>query len=122
MRAVSEHADFVKRKERWASLVLALWCCSGAVSFVAAESPLDFDEHIRPILEANCYKCHGEKKQKGKLRLDAPGHIRKGGDSGEPLFVAGKRAERFSLQAGKSPRSGRSDATEGEGGALQGGD
>jgi len=95
MRAVSEHADFVKRKERWASLVLALWCCSGAVSFVAAESPLDFDEHIRPILEANCYKCHGEKKQKGKLRLDAPGHIRKGGDSGEPLFVAGKRAESF---------------------------
>ena len=62
---------------------------------LAADDGIRFNRDIRPILEANCYKCHGEKKQKGKLRLDAPGHIRKGGDSGEPLFVAGKRAESF---------------------------
>ena len=32
--------------------------------------PAEFDSGVRPILEANCFKCHGEEKQKGKLRLD----------------------------------------------------
>jgi hypothetical protein len=31
---------------------------------------IDFASQIRPILEANCYACHGERKQKGGLRLD----------------------------------------------------
>ena len=31
---------------------------------------VDFESQIKPIFEENCYKCHGEKKQKGKLRLD----------------------------------------------------
>lgn len=31
---------------------------------------IDFDSQIKPIFEENCYKCHGEKKQKGDLRLD----------------------------------------------------
>jgi uncharacterized membrane protein len=29
-----------------------------------------FATNVRPILEANCYECHGERKQKGHLRLD----------------------------------------------------
>ncbi|MDA0812948.1 MAG: DUF1592 domain-containing protein [Verrucomicrobia bacterium] len=29
-----------------------------------------YPSQVRPILEAHCFKCHGEKKQKGKLRLD----------------------------------------------------
>ncbi len=73
-------------------LLASLWS-GGIADSLRAATPLDFDEHIRPIFEANCFKCHGEKKQKSKLRLDAPVHIRKGGESGEPLFVAGKRAE-----------------------------
>ena len=60
-----------------------------------AESEILYDEHIRPILETSCYRCHGEEKQKGNLRLDSPAGIRKGGDSGEPLFVAGKHAESY---------------------------
>ena len=60
-----------------------------------AESPMDFGKDISPILEVNCSKCHGAEKQKGKLRLDSPAFIRKGGDSGEPLFVPGKREESF---------------------------
>ena len=59
----------------------------------AAEAVVEFDAEIRPILEANCFGCHGSEKQKGKLRLDSPAAIRKGGDSGEPVFVAGKRTE-----------------------------
>ena len=33
-------------------------------------APVDFPSQVRPILEAHCFKCHGEEKQKGKLRLD----------------------------------------------------
>ena len=41
-----------------------LWsasACSGAI---------DFPSQVLPILEEHCFKCHGERKQKGKLRLD----------------------------------------------------
>lgn len=29
-----------------------------------------FTEHVLPVFVARCYECHGEKKQKGGLRLD----------------------------------------------------
>ena len=29
-----------------------------------------FEEEIEPLLQSYCFKCHGEKKQKGDLRLD----------------------------------------------------
>ena len=88
------HAHSVKRERR---TILLLACClsSGGAGVGLAESLLDFEEDIRPILEANCYRCHGEQKQKGKLRLDAPAHIRKGGDSGELLLGPGRRLESF---------------------------
>jgi mono/diheme cytochrome c family protein len=78
----------------WIPPLVTLISVGGASSVLAA-APVDFVEHIRPILEANCYQCHGEKKQKSKLRLDSPANIRKGGESGEPPFVAGKRAGSF---------------------------
>ncbi|PGH39097.1 MAG: hypothetical protein CRN43_11225, partial [Candidatus Nephrothrix sp. EaCA] len=34
---------------------------------------------VKPILQAKCYSCHGESKQKGKLRLDKEEFILKGG-------------------------------------------
>lgn len=38
-------------------------------------------------LEARCFSCHGEKKQRGGLRLDSIEHILAGGDTG-PAVVA----------------------------------
>lgn len=37
---------------------------------------------IQPMLQANCYSCHGPDKQKGKLRLDDSAWIVKGGKDG----------------------------------------
>ncbi|MDA3960854.1 MAG: hypothetical protein PF961_08690 [Planctomycetota bacterium] len=44
---------------------------------------------IAPILESSCYECHGATKHKAGLRLDSPGAILRGGDSG-PAVVAGQ--------------------------------
>lgn len=37
---------------------------------VLRSAPIDFQSQVRPILEAHCFHCHGEDKQKGKLRID----------------------------------------------------
>lgn len=47
---------------------------------------------IKPILQTKCRGCHGPDKQKGKLRLDEPDFILKGGKEGK-VIVAGKADE-----------------------------
>jgi cytochrome c553 len=51
-----------------------------------------FEKRVRPVLVERCYECHGEKKQKGGLRLDSAAAVLKGGDSGAAL-VPGKPEE-----------------------------
>jgi formylglycine-generating enzyme required for sulfatase activity/mono/diheme cytochrome c family protein len=63
-----------------------------ALPLAHAADPVDFAKQIKPILELNCLKCHGEEQQKGKLRLDTREAAIKGGDSGTAL-VPGKPAE-----------------------------
>jgi uncharacterized membrane protein len=41
-----------------------------------------YNDIIKPILSAKCYSCHSSSKQKGKLRLDEPAYILKGGKGG----------------------------------------
>lgn len=47
---------------------------------------------VQPLLETNCYSCHGAKKQKGKLRMDSPEALLKGGEEGE-IIRSGNSAE-----------------------------
>jgi hypothetical protein len=56
----------------------------------AAESPaaVDFTRDIQPVLESNCYECHGPKKSRGHLRLDGRAAAMKGGETG-PVIVPG---------------------------------
>ena len=56
---------------------------------------VDFAKDVRPILEDRCFDCHGEEKQKSAMRLDSVTGILRGGESGEPLVVAGKSAESY---------------------------
>jgi mono/diheme cytochrome c family protein len=47
---------------------------------------------IKPIFDATCIKCHGEKKPKAKLRLDSFEGVRKGGEDGK-VVEPGKSAK-----------------------------
>ncbi len=51
-----------------------------------------YNDIIQPILQSKCYNCHGPNKQKGKLRLDEPSFIDKGGEDGK-VMVAGSAGE-----------------------------
>jgi len=44
---------------------------------------------VQPLFQNRCYNCHGPNKQKGKLRLDKPELIMKGGKDGK-VIEAGK--------------------------------
>lgn len=48
-------------------------------------SQLVFASIIQPIFNETCVSCHGEKKSKGKLRLDTPENIARGGESGDAI-------------------------------------
>lgn len=63
-----------------------------AVQASGADAKIDFVKDIKPILEQNCVKCHGEEKQKGKLRLDEKEAALKGGKAG-PALIAGDAAK-----------------------------
>ena len=57
-----------------------------------------FEKKIRPVLVEHCYECHGEKKQKGGLRLDGAAATMTGGDSG-PALVPGEPARSLLIKA-----------------------
>ncbi len=57
-----------------------------------------FEKKIRPILVERCQSCHGEKKQKGDLRLDSRAGILTGGKAG-PAVVPGKPDESPMIEA-----------------------
>src|SRR5438128_1810471 len=64
----------------------------------SAESIKFFETKVRPILVAHCAKCHGEKQQKGKLRLDSIDSMLTGGSTG-PAVVRGKPEESLLVDA-----------------------
>ena len=52
-----------------------------------AIASVDFARDVRPILEANCFECHGAKKARGRLRLDLKAAALKGGNTGPALIA-----------------------------------
>ena len=71
---------------------LAVVFVAASVSLARAADPVDFTKQVKPLLELNCVKCHGEDQQKGKFRLDTREGALKGGSNGTAL-VPGKPAE-----------------------------
>ena len=44
-----------------------------------------YSDIIQPLFQSKCYFCHGANKKKGKLRLDQPEFILKGGKDGKVI-------------------------------------
>ena len=40
------------------------------VAISAGIAAADYNTDVRPLLQKHCFGCHGEEKQKGKLRLN----------------------------------------------------
>jgi len=58
----------------------------------AKQAGVTFAKDIQPIFKASCFKCHGEMKQKGGLRLDSLEATLKGGENA-PNVVKGDSAK-----------------------------
>ena len=67
---------------------------------VAAQTPLpppaqtavDYDKDVKPLLAQHCYGCHGPEVQQSGLRLDLRQNALRGGDYG-PVILPGKSAD-----------------------------
>ena len=80
--------------------VLGLAWAAWPDGLAAADEPEGiefFENHIRPLLAQNCYKCHSEEagKAKGELLLDTREGLRKGGDSGPAIVPGNAKASRL---------------------------
>ena len=67
---------------RWTGI--ALLFAASAIAAPPADSDF-FERQIRPLLIESCIKCHGPKKQSGKLRLDSRDVLLRGGESGPAI-------------------------------------
>jgi hypothetical protein len=72
-------------------------CLLSAVSAAAEPSSLTFEQHVRPILKARCFQCHGEgEKTEGGLDVRLRRLMVAGGDSGAAI-VPGKPDDSYLL-------------------------
>lgn len=87
--------------------LLMLWVWGAARNVCGDEMPVSevpvsagtqFLQAVRPLLEAKCISCHGEKKQEGGLRLDTLQAALKGGEQG-PAVVPGEPQQSLLVQA-----------------------
>ncbi len=54
---------------------------------VADKQGVTYDTDIRPLFEASCFRCHGDERQKGGLRLDNLESTLKGGKAGKVVMA-----------------------------------
>jgi len=64
---------------------------------------VDFETDIQPIFEEHCASCHGDRKQKGDVRVDRRADLLRGGESGIPSLVPGKPGESFLIEVLRDP-------------------
>ncbi len=90
--------------------LLSLLAATLSVTAASAAEPITFEKHVRPILKANCFHCHGDEDEKeANLDLRLARLIAKGGDSG-PGFLAGNSAKSLLIErlvSGEMPPEGK---------------
>ncbi len=73
--------------------VVALVLAGIGAASALAEEKVDFQKQVLPILQANCGKCHGEKRASAKMRLHTAAALKEKWDAKKELIVAGKPEE-----------------------------
>ncbi|MSU63333.1 MAG: hypothetical protein EXS31_13210 [Pedosphaera sp.] len=66
-----------------------LLCASASAGLGQNAEKIDFNR-VKPLIESSCLSCHGEKEQKGKLRLDTKAAALKGGADKGAALVPGQ--------------------------------
>lgn len=87
---------------RYLTHVLFLAAFAGLTAATRAE--VDFAKDVKPILEANCLRCHNPDKVKGKLLMNTKEGFFKGSENG-PILVAGKPAESVMYKLVNQPKT-----------------
>ena len=65
-----------------------LVCLTGNCTFSADDSTEAlFENSIRPVLVESCFRCHGDTKESGGIRVDSRDALLKGGDSGPAILL-----------------------------------
>ncbi len=108
-----QQAEYWTRRHAWAkqqllsdsaavSIDQAIDSRIAQINELAKQAPATTDdaffvEHVQPILDSHCVRCHGE-KQKGELSIRSRDVWLRGGESGQPAIVPGKPADSYLLE------------------------
>jgi WD40 repeat protein len=68
----------------------------------ADEKPVNFNDHIKPILRSHCLKCHGDDKAEGDLNMQAYASLLRGGGGGK-VVKAGRSSQSLMFKAITNP-------------------
>jgi len=80
------------------SLFVLTSVCFLNVAFADEDSEAYFENHIRPVLVETCFRCHGDARVSGMLRVDSREALIQGGESGAAI-VPGKPGESLLIKA-----------------------
>src|SRR6478672_12746523 len=67
----------------------------------AKQVGVTYAKDVRPLLEASCFRCHGEEKQKGDLRLDSIEAALKGGEDGKVIVPGNSKKSLLVIAAAR---------------------
>ena len=80
------------------SCALLIGCCCLPPMPADESSDALFENSIRPVLVETCFRCHGDTKVSGALRVDSPESLLTGGESGTAI-VPGQPEESLLIKA-----------------------
>src|SRR6266496_4384714 len=73
----------------------------GKLPPAAEQKGVTYAKDIRPLLEASCFRCHGEERQKGELRLDSLEAVLKGGEDGKVIVPGASKKSLLVIAASR---------------------
>ncbi len=88
------------------AVCLGLGACVNLAHAGSVDPAVNFDLHVKPLLQAKCLSCHSRGKTKGGLSLETREAILQGGEDG-PAAILGKGTESLLIQLVEGREEGR---------------